>query len=188
MHRTNILLKVLLFGALGTLFIPLTAYAQVHVGFVGGVNVATLTDDDPDVVGVSSQTRLSLGGVVDVALGRGFSLRAEPTILRKGAVESVRVDGVFGENEFLFSYLELPLLLSYTFGPGPVRPYLTAGPSVGLFLGTDDVVLHRPGGVFKADMDAAVERFDVGLALGSGVISRRTRDALRPGTLYARPH
>lgn len=169
MHRANMLLNVLLLGALGALFIPLTAYAQVHVGLVGGVNVATLTEDDPDVVDVSSLTRISLGGVVDVALGRGFSLRAEPTFLRKGAVVSVREDGVSGENEFLFSYLEVPLLLSYTFGAGPVRPYLTAGPSVGLFLDADDVVLRRPDGVFKADMDAVIERFDVGLALGSGV-------------------
>ncbi len=169
MHRANMLLNALLIGALGALFIPLTAYAQVHVGLVGGVNVATLTEDDPDVVDVSSRTHFSLGGVVDVALGRGFSLRAEPTYLRKGAVETVSEDGVSGENEFLFSYLEVPLLLSYTFGAGPVRPYLTAGPSVGLFLDADDVVLRRPDGVFKADMDAVIERFDVGLALGSGV-------------------
>ena len=169
MHRANMLLNVLLIGALGSLFIPLTAYSQVHVGLVGGVNVATLTEDDPDVVDVSSRTHFSLGGVVDVALGRGFSLRAEPTYLRKGAVETVSEDGVSGENEFLFSYLEVPLLLSYTFGAGPVRPYFTAGPSIGLFLDADDVVLRRPDGVFKADMDAAVERFDIGLALGSGV-------------------
>ena len=118
MHRANMLLNVLLIGALGSLFIPLTAYSQVHVGLVGGVNVATLTDEDPDVVNVSSRTSFSLGGVVEVALGRGFSLRAEPTFLRKGAVETVSEDGITGENEFLFSYLEVPLLLSYTFGAG----------------------------------------------------------------------
>ena len=169
MHRANMLLNALLIGALGALFIPLTAYSQVHVGLVGGVNVATLKDGDPDVVDVSSRTHFSLGGVVDVALGRGFSLRAEPTYLRKGGVSTESEDGVSGENEFLFSYLEVPLLLSYTFGAGPVRPYLTAGPSIGLFLDADDVVLRRPDGVFKADIDAVIERFDVGLALGSGV-------------------
>ncbi len=169
MHSTNTLRNVLLIGALCALFIPLTAYPHVQVGLVGGVNVATLTDEDPDVVDVSSRTRFSLGVVVDVALGRGFSLRTEPTFLRKGAVTTVSEDGITGENEFLFSYLEVPLLLSYTFGAGPVRPYLTAGPSIGLFLDADDAVLRRPDGVYKADMDAVVERFDVGLALGSGV-------------------
>ncbi len=169
MHRANTLRNVLLIGALCSLFIPLTAYSQVHVGLVGGINVATLTDEDPDVVNVSSRTSFSLGGVVEVALGRGFSLRAEPTYLRKGGVTTVSEDGVSRENEFLFSYLEVPLLLSYTFGAGPVRPYLTAGPSVGLFLDAADAVLRRPDGVYKADMDAVIKRFDVGLALGSGV-------------------
>ena len=134
MHRANMLLNVLLIGALCALFIPLTAYPQVQVGLVGGVNVGTLTMEDPDVVDISSRTRFSLGVVVDIALGRGFSLRTEPTFLRKGAVTTVSEDGVTGENEFLISYLEVPLLLSYTFGAGPVRPYLTAGPSIGLFL------------------------------------------------------
>ena len=46
---------------------------------------------------------------------------------------------------------------------------ITAGPSIGLFLDAADAVLRRPDGVFKADMDAVIERFDVGLALGSGV-------------------
>ena len=169
MHRTNTLRNALLIGALCSLFIPLTAYPQVQVGLVGGVNVATLTDEDPDVVDVSSRTRFSLGVVVDVALGRGFSLRTEPTFLRKGAVTTVSDGLISGENEFLLSYLEVPLLLSYTFGAGPVRPYLTAGPSIGLFLDADDAVLRRPDGVFKADIDEVVERFDVGLALGSGV-------------------
>ena len=169
MDRTNTLRNALLIGALCALFIPLTAYPQVQVGLVGGVNVGTLTMEDPDVVDISSRTRFSLGVVVEVALRRGFSLRAEPTFLRKGAVTTVSEDGVTGKNEFLISYLEVPLLLSYTFGAGPVRPYLTAGPSIGLFLDADDAVLRRPDGVYKADMDAVVERFDIGLALGSGV-------------------
>ncbi len=169
MHRTNTLRNALLIGALCSLFIPLTAYPQVQVGLVGGVNVATLTDEDPDVVDVSSRTRFSLGVVVDVALGRGFSLRTEPTFLRKGAVTTVSDGLISGENEFLLSYLEVPLLLSYTFGTGPVRPYLTAGPSICLFLDADDAVLRRPDGVFKADIDEVIERFDIGLALGSGV-------------------
>ncbi len=169
MHRANTLRNALLIGALCSLFILQSAYSQVHVGLVGGVNVATMTDEDPDVVGVSSRTSFSLGVVVEVALRRGFSLRAEPTYLRKGAVETVSDGLISGENEFQFSYLEVPLLLSYTFSTGPVRPYLTAGPSVGLFLDADDAVLRRPDGVFKADMDAVVKRFDVGLALGSGV-------------------
>lgn len=169
MHKVNTLRTALFIAALCFLFIPFTAYSQVHVGLVGGVNVSTITDEDPDVVEIASRTRFSLGGVVEVALGRGLSLRTEPTYLKKGAVTTVSEDGVTGTNEFQFSYLEVPLLLSYTFSGGAVRPFVTAGPSVGLFLDADDAVLRRPDGVFKGDLDETIDRFDVGLAFGSGV-------------------
>ena len=169
MYSINLLRTGALMSVLFCLLPPLNAFSQIHVGLVGGVTVGTLTMEDPDVVDVSSRTRFSLGGVVDVAVGQRFSLRAEPTYLRKGAVTTENDDGVPGENEFQFSYLEVPLLLSYTLDANPVRPYLTAGPSIGVFLDADDVVLRRPDGTFKADMDAVIERFDIGLALGSGV-------------------
>ena len=71
MHRANTLRNALLIGALCSLFIPVTAYSQVHVGLVGGVNVATMTDEDTDVVGVSSRTSFSLGVVVEGYQSRG---------------------------------------------------------------------------------------------------------------------
>lgn len=125
MKKMSLFLVVLL-----ALCMVLPVSAQVHVGFLCGLNLANLSFDPDEGMDFSSHTAFGFGGVFDSSLGENISVRLEPMYLQKGT--ETKEQGV--DIEFKLTYLEVPIMLKYDFDSGDVKPYVMAGPTIGLNL------------------------------------------------------
>jgi hypothetical protein len=102
--------------------------AEVRVGAVGGVNVA-------DMSGVNSflyRTRWGAGGVVEVDITQNLALASRPMYVGKGSDGDLAVMPGDVSIAMDLRYVEIPLLVKVSAATGRVRPYLIAGPSLGL--------------------------------------------------------
>ncbi len=152
------------FVLLLALCIVLPASAQVHLGVLGGLNLANLSVDPDEGVDFSSRTAFGFGGVLDYDLGEYIALHLEPMYLQKGT--ETTEDGV--DVEFKLAYLELPLLFKYTFGTSDTKPYVMAGPTIGFNLSAK--VKGSEGGVSaEIDIKDETKSIDFGLGFGAGV-------------------
>ena len=132
-----------------------------EIGLIAGVNIANLEEKDSDF---NSLTGFGIGGVLDITLGEKISLLLEPMYLQKGASEDE--EGV--TLDIKLAYIEIPALFKVQFGDGSTKPYLMAGPTIGLNVGAD---LEVSMGSMSVEVDFAdlIETFDFGLAFGGGV-------------------
>jgi|GEM_PF-2349923 len=121
-------------------------FAQLELGVQGGVNVTTLRGDNinGEEIDFESRNGLALGGIVGFLFGDALCLYLQPMLLQKGAVfqaaDAFEIDTtLFGNPEVAFelAYLEVPIMLRFDFADGPFKPYLMAGGSVALHLGSD---------------------------------------------------
>jgi opacity protein-like surface antigen len=142
------------------LSIPCTA--QINLGILGGVNVASLSNNKAEWT-MYSKTSWGAGVLVEIGFTPNLSLVSTPMLLKKGgkAIEGPT------HYEFHNSYLELPVLVKVGFG-NTVRPYVLAGPSIGYLV---KATLGGWSGADKleADMDPVTEKWDLGLAVGGGL-------------------
>jgi opacity protein-like surface antigen len=132
-----------------------------QIGFIAGINIANLEEDDTDF---NSLTGFCVGGVIDFTLGEKVSLCLEPMYLQKGASEEE--DG--GTVDIKLAYIELPVLFKLQFGTGSTKPYLMAGPTIGLNLSAD-MEVGMGDLSLEVDFSELIETIDYGLAFGGGV-------------------
>ncbi len=135
--------------------------AQVHVGVLGGLNLANMSMDPGEGADLSRRTVFGLGLVVDFSLGDNSALHLEPMYIQKGSVRTA--DGV--DNEIKMAYFELPLILRYDIGTGNIKPYVMAGPTFGFNLSAK---VKEIGGDVE-DMKNDVKSVDFGFGIGAGV-------------------
>ncbi len=158
------------------LFMAIAAGAQQRIGFVSGVNLATLSyeDDFGGHIDFSNRTVFGLGAVLDLSLGNNTALVLEPMYLQKGANTNNPFDPQADPEEDIFdvqsklSYLEVPIFLKLTFQTSRVRPYVMAGPTVGLLL-SSKLEVRAFGAIFKADILDLTRTINFGLGLGAGL-------------------
>ena len=132
-----------------------------QIGFIAGINIANLEEEDSDF---SSLTGFGVGGVLDFALGEKFSLCLEPMYLQKGASEEEDE----GTVDMKLAYLEIPVLFKLSLGTGSTKPYLMAGPTIGLNLSAN-MEMSMGGTSVEVDVSDLTETIDYGLAFGGGV-------------------
>lgn len=165
MSKFNLLLIALL-----ALFIALPAGAQHRIGVIGGLNLANLSFD-PELEGVDlkNRTAFGAGGVLDLRLAENVALRFEPVFLQKGA-KAEFTDDVFGRIELTVKagYLEMPMLVKLALGTSTTKPYLMAGPSIGLLLSAKTIT-KAAGQQEEEDIKEFVKDIDFGLNFGAGV-------------------
>ena len=167
------------------LFLVLPVNAQrYHVGVMGGLNFADLDSDIFDFAGefvgdISRITVYGIGGVVDINLYRNIYLHLEPMYLQRGGVLETNLAPVIPEDvpfdisipgidlTFKSSYIEIPVLLKTEFGNN-VRPYLLAGPTIGLLL-SSSIEAEVFGIGIKCDMKDVTESVNFGFAFGTGL-------------------
>ena len=138
----NFLCFSFLFGAIA--FIAVQSDAQsVYIGARVGANLANEAITPNEWSTTSIQPGFIIGGQIDIPLSGFLTLSVQIDYDQKGSNE-VRdlVNGSYGyDTESLtYNYLEIPILLKASFGSGPIKPFLFAGPSVAFFLsGTDKI-------------------------------------------------
>jgi hypothetical protein len=148
--------------------LALPVEAQHRIGVVGGLNFADAdVEIENEPADVSSRTAFGIGGVVDLRLSEIFSLHFEPMYLQKGAGESELAIQPGVEWKLKSTHLELPLLLKAEFGT-TVRPYVMAGPTIGILL-SSDIEADFSGLTLKGDAKDASESIDFALAFGAGI-------------------
>ena len=137
-------------------------------GLKGGVNFANalLAPDLPTGFSKSARTGFLGGAFAEARLSDVFSVQFEAFYTQKG----FEVSSAAGKATYRLDYLEFPLTAKATFGSGPLRPYLFAGPNVGYRLSAD-----VDTGSSSADFRDATRTTDIGVDLGAGVSYRLSR-------------
>jgi len=101
-------------------------------GFQGGLSLGQM-----EAVEGTSTDRHTFGGGIffDLPVSRYFTISPEMLYLSKGAYAELPT----GSTEFRFDFLEIPVLAKMHFMTGEFRPYVFAGPSVGIPLSKTSV-------------------------------------------------
>jgi hypothetical protein len=73
-----------------------------------------------------------------------------------------------GNDDYTLSYLEIPVLLKFSFGEGDIRPYISAGPSFGVLLGASETATGDLMPV--TDLKSFLQSVDVSIYGGLGLV------------------
>ncbi len=162
---------ILLRLALLALLIVAPAGAQTNLGVIGGLNIADLhgKDVDGDKIDFSSRTAMGVGGLLEIGLGEKVALRFEPMYLQKGG-EFDEIDADLGAVKFSTKTadVEVPILLKLDLSSTATRPYLIAGPTIGIIV-TSKIELSAPGVSAEIDIDEITKSTELAFTLGGGV-------------------
>ncbi|HET6400721.1 MAG TPA: porin family protein [Candidatus Kapabacteria bacterium] len=136
---------LLLFTVTGTLR---AQYATSWWGLRAGVSLASESITVPDNATVGIKPGVLGGLAYEHWFDDTWGLNASLLYDQKGVSEvyatsaGARVKnngagpGIYsGNDDFTLSYLEIPVVIKFSFGEGDIRPYVAAGPSFGLLLG-----------------------------------------------------
>ncbi|MBN1780390.1 PorT family protein [bacterium] len=154
---------------------------EKRLGALGGINIATLAGDI-DGAEPSSMTLGAFGAILEMPLGEQFMLCLEPVFIQKGAKYKVTAepDGYddyyyyfdfFDDIEYKInaSYFEIPILLKKPLGSGNAKPYILAGPSLGILSSAEIEISFMGLGGFDIDVKDYCTSFDIGLTFGGGI-------------------
>ncbi|MFC2133194.1 porin family protein [Bacteroidota bacterium] len=159
--KRSIILFILL-----TVLTSISTEAQIDIGIISGVNLSTATQRNIDVLDINGKTLLSIGAVADICLFDNLSLQIEPMYVQKGS-KMTPIDINESEYSLSASYIELPVLLKYSYGT-TFRPYVTAGAALSFTLSSE--LETEIGGVnFTGDLKNVTEKIEYSLTFGGGV-------------------
>jgi len=143
------------------------AGTAMSIGIRAGLNLASMLPE-PDLP-TTSRTGLTVGGLVEIGLlSRSLVLLIEPTYTQKGAKFTT---SSFGQEVTIIlksSYIEIPVSLKAEFGRAKLKPYIFAGPNLGLNLGAE-LQVQAGGQTQTYDTKDRTESIDFAIDLGSGL-------------------
>lgn len=144
---------------------------RISLGVIGGLHLANMhfpNNDESGAQEITAQTRLGAGAIVDIKLTENLFARIEPMVLQKGCtvVEGPDPNEQPG-GKIKSSYLEIPLLLRYSFGER-IKPYFIAGPTIGFNLSIK-TEFEIEGFEFEGDLKEVTRSMDLGLTFGGGI-------------------
>jgi hypothetical protein len=132
------------------------------LGIESGINMANMSLTPAFTT--SSRTGLMIGGFVDIGVSRILSIRPGVRYVMKGF--STTSNGItFTEK---LSYLELPMLLKASIPLQRVKPYFSAGPTLGIQLSATEEITNGVQ-VQTGDVSTVFETIDFGLYFGGGL-------------------
>jgi len=149
------------------LVLPISAN-QFYIGLTGGINFTRVHSDVPNVINnglsqeFSTATRIGIGGIFGLSLGKNLFLQMEPMYLQKGS----KVQGEFDLN-IQYSTLEIPLLLKLTFGK-KIQPYVFFGPALAILLDSKWNFFIE-GYSLNGDAKDVSRGMDFGVVMGAGI-------------------
>jgi hypothetical protein len=154
-------MKKLIYVGMLLLFSTIAVAGGTQLGLIGGLNMANLSEENAEY---DSRMCFGFGGVVELGLGENLALCLQPMYLQKGASEDMM--GITADIKL--AYLEVPILLKYTLGSGSAKPYLLAGPTIGMNM-SSKFVMEFLGVELEADTKDITESLDYGIDVGAGV-------------------
>jgi hypothetical protein len=158
-----------------SLFATGSARAEVRVGGVGGGNLASLSTDAKDAK-LGTLTRWGVGGALEWDVTPNLALATRPMYVGGGTniktmpgLGDVSAQGKGSYARTELGYIELPLLIKYSFATEGARPYLIAGPSLGLLRSAHSVYKLGNAAEQSDDIKKDFKTTDIGLSAGAGV-------------------
>jgi Outer membrane protein beta-barrel domain len=150
--------------------------AEVRAGGVGGMNLASLSTNATSTK-LGTLKRWGGGGVLELDLSPTLALAIRPMYVGKGTdiksmpgLGDVSAHGVGSYARTELGYIELPLLVKYSIPTGgAARPYLIAGPSLGLLQRAEGVSKFASAAGKREDIKKDFKSTDVSLNAGAGV-------------------
>jgi len=135
---------------------------SIALGIEGGINIANVNVTPTTTT--SSKTGLLIGGLIDINITPTITITSGARYLTKGWNNT---NGGITYNVKL-GYLEFPALLKVKFPLTEVKPYLIAGPTLGIKLSANE---EASDGTQTQDTDISslVESTDFGLLFGAGI-------------------
>jgi hypothetical protein len=137
-----------------------------------GIAGTTLSgDSDADF---EPRTSLAGGFGIGYNFGNGLVMMPELMYVTKGAHFDATTSDLTGADvpvraRYDLTYIEIPLLLSYRFGRGDVRPFVTAGPSVAYNVSAQlNLRARGEEAISQSFTDNTIETVDYGLVVGGG--------------------
>jgi hypothetical protein len=151
------------------------AMAEVRVGGVGGLNLASLSTDEQGVK-LGTLTRWGVGGALELDLTERLAVVSRPMFIGKGAdiktlpeLGDVAAQGKDSYARTELGYIELPLLFKYSLTAEGVRPYLIAGPSLGVLRNATGVSKFGSAPEQREDIKGDFKSTDFSLCAGAGL-------------------
>jgi len=145
-------------------------FSKISMGFEGGIGLGQteVTEGGATPGGISERQSFGGGVTFDFPVSAFFSISPGLFYLSKG----INAEMQGGKTEFRFDFLEVPVLARVYFTTGDFRPFIFAGPSVGIPLSKQSV--SADGTASNIDGGGLVDlsaQFGVGtdIALGGNV-------------------
>jgi len=158
--------RKLLYVSIIILSLDVSVQSQVRCGFIGGMNISSISSTEYTIPNLSSSTSGSFGGVFDITLNNGLSLYLVPMYIEKGAKLEINYPEAFSATLNL-SFFELPVFLKYSFG-AKFRPYVFTGPTLAMNIASN-IETKIEGFVFEIDASNLTNSVELGFTIGSGL-------------------
>ncbi len=164
------LMKHFIAGIFIVAFFSVTGYGQsssIWLGAHAGVDIGSIVTIPADPVDqvITSSTGIAIGAEADYWITDNWGISTGFAYVQKGANDNLN------GNPFVldYRYLQMPVLLKATFGSDPVKPYLFAGPEIGLKLSGKQIgkISGRDSTVDLTD--SLMPKFNIGILLGAGI-------------------
>jgi len=152
---------------------PVFSSGSVNFGIKAGLNLAKWVGDDSEMLvedGSSDKkfrTGFSGGVLLCYQTSEMFALQPEMIYTMKGSKYEGTEMGMSYDATFTVEYLEIPVLAKIIISTGETKPYLLAGPALGVLLSSKGEV--EVGGISVSDELEDVKSIDFGLILGAGI-------------------
>jgi len=150
--------KLIAIAVVAGFLVPAIAGAEISLTGKGvklGLNLANISGSDASD-DAKMNLGVALGGYGTFTVNEAFAIQPEVLYSQKGSKE--------GDVYFNLSYLDIPVLAKWTPAvQGEVKPFLFAGPSIGLLLSAE---AEMDGDTM--DMKDNTSGLDLGLVIGAG--------------------
>jgi hypothetical protein len=154
---------IIAFVTSGLCFVGAPVAAQTAVGAKGGITVATFATVPDNAGGLTNHIDWSAGVFVVPNANAKVTAQIEALFSRRGAKLDGDVFG-FGLGDIRLTYLDLSGLVRLRAGGSDLGAYVIAGPTIGIKIDAEFVVVG-----FSPSIDGAFKDTEVGLTLGAGV-------------------
>lgn len=163
-------LKLFLVAFICVLFTSVS-YSQVKLslGVEAGINIASLSAT-PDF-SYTTRTGLIFGANLDMGFGQYISVQPGLRFVMRGAGGS---DGAGGSFAIKLNYFEIPVLLKVTFPLTEVKPFLFAGPVLGINMSANQDNTPQGGTSTTTDVSQFISGSDFSILFGGGVAFKVT--------------
>jgi hypothetical protein len=160
--------------ALALLLVSLLAspgFSGIKLGVKGGFSLADLTFKPELTDSPLTSKAGAVGGIsLNVGIASFFSLQPEVLYVQKGTKGSDTVEGVEITGKYELDYVEVPLLLNFSFAKegSSFVPSIFAGPYAG-FNARAKIKVTEAGESYSEDFKDEVKDTDFGLTFGIGL-------------------